>query len=457
MVRLPSWGCISMSLISKLSMLGAAGSGGGPGYFFVELPVGTSGGKACLVNNDLYTFYRSNASGSTLSYILQGKNNGTVGFQKTINTSGNVDVRACSANPAAGTVLLVGAAGGGSGYLTEVSSDGAEVNDTKVNSGVPVCATADSTGNIYIGGTANSRAFITKLDEDHNISWTFQFQDGGTQDGLYSVYGVKVRNSNGDVYYYARGYGITSHLWVGKLNSSGVQQWIKRISRVATGYIGETSLIGLNQSTGDVYVGSVIYGSSPSNIPTMVKMSSSGSYEWQRDLIGTSSSNYADFMGLDVDSTGKIYCLFNTGSDDTNFHVMSATDTQMQNNSGHSYLQFSLGTSPSFVPYGFGIEENEEGVVDVGIFAYNSGSGNDSNTFIKAPSDGSITGSFPSNGNQYGNLIISTSAPSGYGWQTESVSTISWNEGSQSFSGSYGSGTNTLSVANTTRYITSYS
>ena len=41
MVRFPSWGCISMSVISKLSMLGAAGSGGEA--YFINISYSNSG------------------------------------------------------------------------------------------------------------------------------------------------------------------------------------------------------------------------------------------------------------------------------------------------------------------------------------------------------------------------------------------------------------------------------
>ena len=48
MVRLPSWGCISMSVISKLTMLGAAGTGGSSGWGLEMAPTSPNVGGAYL-------------------------------------------------------------------------------------------------------------------------------------------------------------------------------------------------------------------------------------------------------------------------------------------------------------------------------------------------------------------------------------------------------------------------
>jgi hypothetical protein len=306
--------------------------------------------------------------------------------------------------------------------------------------------TADSSGNIYAGGTYNTgNTFLVKYDSSGSVIWAKSIS------GLtYSVSGV-VTDSSENLYVSGRrvageSYGDSnSRLTVAKFNSSGAIQWQKSYGSNIDGYrpgsvvqydslvysicsfqnsISERfgTLVALNTSdgalsfqnrfpsnglfrsiavsptTGNLYIS----GQSVNNQTLLIKTDSSGVLQWGRQLVvGTNPSSVA------VDSDENVYiCVKSDGAE----RVLVLAK---YNSSGTIQWQRDITMPASYsLSSGASISTGVSGGVFVSV---QIGDGTNYYPFVALfPNDGSGSGSYTFNGATF------TYGASSYTAQTDS-------------------------------------
>lgn len=178
----------------------------------------------------------------------------------------------------------------------------------------------DSSGNIYVGIGASTNVSI-----DFGNSVTLSDYSGGAfvqynSEGV-AQWVVEV----GDVQLNAIKVDASNNIYVAgdavfaKYNSSGTAQWTKnyattvRVESIATDSLGNIYVAGHTEDTfsHDLGNGVTVAGAyhSPTNGPDynvlLAKYSSSGVAQWAKST--ATAPNYSKFLGVSVDSTGKVY------------------------------------------------------------------------------------------------------------------------------------------------------
>lgn len=161
----------------------------------------------------------------------------------------------------------------------------------------------DSSGNVYIttvqrGADGFDYMVTAKYDSSGNLQWQRQ---------LFNIIGMGiVVDSSGNVYAVGFGSGVTSgqgnNGQIVKYDSSGTLQWQKMLS-LSGNYSEYPNNVAVDGSN-NVYVS--MYGNTTGNdVSYIVKLDSSGSILWQRQVSKTSISVYVNNMA--VTSAGDIY------------------------------------------------------------------------------------------------------------------------------------------------------
>jgi outer membrane protein assembly factor BamB len=232
----------------------------------------------------------------------------------------------------------------------------------------------DSSANVYNVGYTNQSGTNDVLFAKYNSSGTLQWQKRLGGAGSDVGYGVTV-DSSGNIYIAGTtgdqsgsGRGI-----VAKYNSSGTLQWQKNIIPNLT---SETSAYCITvDSSGNVYVGGMVSAGSAYDA-LIIKLDSSGTILWQRSLAG--ATNTTDTINaITVDSSGNVYI---TG------YGYSFTDTFVMkyNSSGTLQWQRKLTISSD---YGTGISTDSSANVYVTI---RGGSSNTFSHIVKYNTSGTI-------------------------------------------------------------------
>ena len=323
MVRLPSWGCIGMSVISKLSMLGAAGAGG-----------------------DSYWI----SSIASNSFMKTPK-----GEDVVIDSSDNIYVVAETTQSGSNTQK---------GALVKYSTDGEVLWAVTYNGSSTATNTrfhtvrVDSNNDIICCGQDTGNFVVCK----YNSSGSLTYQKK-TQDYFGTPIGMSLDSSD-NIYF------VTDTSYLVKLNSSGVFQFSRLLSH-------GSSYVGLQDMTiaasGNIYVCGQTNASpiGPNVGAFLAKYNSSGTLQWQRGYGGTTGSEYAYGVALDgsenIYTTGRMTS-FGAGSNDT-FVIK-------HNSSGT--LQFTKTLGGGVTEYGFGmaVDANDNvlmcGMGTTGAPAYNA-------------------------------------------------------------------------------------
>jgi len=265
-----------MSVISKLTMLGAAGAGGES--YFINLVYSTSGSwvvsessKFCVVENSsgiigsLNKFFGNNNSRALLSIFNP---NGELSSNVQIDDGGTADTDPVSLvsidsdfystivqNDNDGKIFNILVKVSDTGTLTWQAIEGASGSSGHV----PFCSTATGNSIVQGGGTRNSGSsfdfgYLNKYSTSGSRQFISVFGNGGTDWQVFCV----VTDSAGNIFTASRNYSFTggvnvsgeANISINKFNSSGSHQ-----SQVTFGHnFGDTPVSMEIDSSGNIYL-----------------------------------------------------------------------------------------------------------------------------------------------------------------------------------------------------------
>ena len=271
----------------------------------------------------------------------------------------------------------------------------------------------DSSGNLYIAGgyspnAGQGKANIIKLNSSGVIQW---------QKFLASTSGYRhmAIDSSNNIYVCGTIDGGPADCLVVKYNTSGSVQWQKRITRGSSNYWEGSFCIALDSSSNVYITGYSNHDSSSDDQPFLLKMNSSGTFQWARKFgnYGGSSGNTAECCA--IDQNDNVYV---TGRDKTN---TSGTDAYIVklNSSGTVQWKRSLGIN-GVNHNGYSIKtDSRNNVILGGDFYIASGSGGYGSRdyfLAKLPSDGTKTGTYSINSGSWVYQSTSMNVSSSTGW-----------------------------------------
>ena len=300
----------------------------------------------------------------------------------------------------------------------------------------------DSSSNVYVCGETQSVGQGGKemVISKYNSSGTFQWQRNLGGSGVDIAYGIAVDSSN-NVYFT----GLTSsggsgneELVVAKYNSSGTYQWQK--------FLGGTSLDeghGISiDSSDNVYITGLTNSTGSGSYDILIaKYNSSGAVQWQRTLSGSGTDQGTD---VTTDSSDNVYVggYINTGSG------YQTAIIAKYNSSGTIQWQRTLGSSSANDRVNAIVHDGSDNVYIAG-YTRTAGAGNNDFLIARLPADGSETGT-------YGNFTYAasslTDASSSLTSQNGSLtnSTANMTDSTSSFtSGSFSMTSSTTSMQST--------
>jgi len=175
----------------------------------------------------------------------------------------------------------------------------------------------DSSGNVYVTG----KSWGSGTDDDYATikynsagveQWVARYNGpGNSADWAYAI----ALDSSGNVYVTGMSYGSGTY-WdyaTIKYNSAGAQQWVKRYSGPGNGW-DEAYAIAID-SSGNVYVTGESYGGSGTyDDYATIKYNSSGVQQWVARYNGPGNSG-DEASAIALDSSGNVYVTGNSGGD----------------------------------------------------------------------------------------------------------------------------------------------
>lgn len=247
----------------------------------------------------------------------------------------------------------------------------------------------DSSSNVYLCGilfSSPTDIIVAKYNSSGAIQWQRKLATSSNVND--AGYGVAV-DSSGNVY--VGGADQTNKGYVAKYNSSGTIQWQKSLANAFSldfGYItGRVGSVAVD-SSGNVYVGlELLYtvASTASMDVLLVKFDSSGTTLWQRRLSGSGADRPDYFTGMTTDSAGNTYLTSRSGS-------TNAINMFKYNSSGTIQWQRDLVTNASATNYGVGgISVSSNRVFACGTVTV---SGSKGGLFAALPLDGTLTATY---------------------------------------------------------------
>lgn len=343
----------------------------------------------------------------------------TAAFDISVDTSGNA--------------VTVGLAGNGSTFDTIVAkydTSGTISWQRSLNTGLssitdnsywPKVAT-DSSDNIYIAGSEATNVFLAK----YNSSGTIQWQRKLTSSSFIPQVAV---DSSGNPYILCY---TSSAVNLIKYDSTGSLQWKIKITKSAENPVPYGRL--KVDSSGNIYIGFTRTGGNQH--ATLVKVNSSGSIVYQKEITATSA--YGNSYSIDIDPLDNVYWTGENGS----IPFIVKLDS-----SGNILWQATLSGS-SYINK---VSDIAADSANVYLTGYNGNTTALSYTFTeKLPVDGSLTGTYavPTS---YGTETFS------YTTSTFSLTTTTYTVGTSSLTDSAGTLTDSagsLTDAATTTTIT---
>ena len=301
----------------------------------------------------------------------------------------------------------------------------------------------DSSGNLYIAGgyspnAGQGKANIIKLNSSGVIQW---------QKFLASTAGYRhmAIDSSNNIYVCGTIDGGPADCLVVKYNTSGTVQWQKRVTRGSSNHWEGSFSIAVDSSSNVYITGYSNNASTTDDQPFLLKMNSSGTFQWARYF-----GNYGASLGGNTaeacacDQNDNVYV---TGRDKTN-NSGSYYDAYIVklNSSGTVQWKRSFGIT-NLQTNGYSIQtDSRNNVILGGEFWSSAGTGGygSRDTYIaKLPNDGSKTGTHTFNSGSWVYQSTSMSIGTSSGW---SIS----NAGQSQSNGGYSVANNSLSEASYT-------
>lgn len=385
-------------------------------FFFGSLYPSTVSGQQILADSS-GNIYQQNilGPGSSKAQVIKINNTGVIQWQRQV-TSPSLDYPSVnSVGMALDSSSNTYAAGlsGNNIYIWKYNSSGTlqwqkklgdDVNTTYIGgTGVGTLA-IDSGGNlVLVMANIGNRIGAMKVNSSGATQWQSQMSPSGLTNTQADCIAT---DSSSNVYFAGYSYDSGFSLTLGKFDSSGTAQWLRRGAN-AEFFGGWGRGVGTD-SSGNVYVASL--GSSSTTI--LLKYDSSGTNLWAtRFALGATGDNTP--ASIAVDSSGNSY-IFGRGGTEGYFVVK-------YNSSGTIQWQRSVVASAGSYMVAVGIGLSADGAT-----FYINGRDNASSTslFAKLPTDGSKTGTFTVNGATYtyaatslavsaSNLTLSSVTPNG--------------------------------------------
>lgn len=269
----------------------------------------------------------------------------------------------------------------------------------------------DSSGNLYIVGghhyigTSNYHAYIVKLNSSGVIQWQKLL---GTEIALFRDIAI---DSSNNIYVGGSG-GSPGDIYVAKYNTSGTLIWQKNISR-GSNYYEACNAIAVDTS-GDVYIaGFSNDGNSSSDHPYVLKLNSSGAFQWSR-YFGNYNTDESRVESVTTDRFNNVYIV---GMDKTNNSNRDVLIAKM-NSSGTVQWKRSFGINGENLA-GYSIKTDSKDNIVVGGDIYITGSGGYGvrDYFLaRLLSDGTKTGTYNLNGGSWVYQSTTLSDGSLTGW-----------------------------------------
>ncbi|HBH17411.1 MAG TPA: hypothetical protein DDX14_00420 [Cyanobacteria bacterium UBA9579] len=279
----------------------------------------------------------------------------------------------------------------------------------------------DSTGNIFVGGTASGDFVVIKMHPEGNLLWQQRYHGGSTDNGYdvmiadsgniflggyvftdsnYDLTVIKLSpggsiiwqknydggadtgfniniDSNENVYITGSSDNGNNDIAIVKTNSDGNITWGKRLS--STNNISDTSCGVMIADSGNIYITGYSTASN-SDIP-VVKLSPDGNIIWQRRF--NSSNNSGDYaFDLRIDSSENVYIAGKSYNGTRDAHLL------LKLNSSGSVVWAKRYVHSARNSWSWNLELETGGNLYLAGYTYN-GSNNDM-TVIKLNSDGNI-------------------------------------------------------------------
>lgn len=265
------------------------------------------------------------------------------------------------------------------------------------------CVTADSSGNIYVGGEfAKSASYadtgILKLDSSGNILWQRRLSVT-TYEGY--PYGIVVDGS-GNVFvagYYWKSSGGYTATYLVKYNSSGTYQW-----KVGLDVAGNTTNAFRSMKvdvSGNMYIAgyNVVVGGTQR--ATLAKYNSAGVLQWNRVVPSVATDDY-NAVSVALDSVGGVYMV---GS------YKATPDALIVKYNTSGTLQWSRGITGTGTEYGLSVDVDSKDAPILAGASSSDGAGQQDALTARLYPDGSGTGAIgPSL--TYSNLsLVDTASP----------------------------------------------
>lgn len=293
-----------------------------------------------------------------------------------------------------------------------------------------------SSGNIYTNGYAapfsNYAQLFAKYDSSGNLQWqrTIRNQNSfGCGVGL---------DSSENAYFGGWMQPFRRMASITKYNSSGTFQWNKLYGN----YGGNNFYIFAltTDSSGNTYATGTATNSAGQAMFT-IKVNSSGTIQWQKQLLY--SYSYAYGGGICLDSSGYVYVLGLDGGSGVPSGTSSPAVIAKYDSSGTLQFQRYLYTGVSGYDIGMGIQVDGAGSMLVGV---TGGATGYFDLLAKLPTDGSKTGTYTVNGK----TVLYTAASFTDGTLSESWADYGITDQTPTYTNS------TSSIARTTGNLTTY-
>lgn len=216
----------------------------------------------------------------------------------------------------------------------------------------------DSAGNVYVTSYGGNRGYVQKLNSSGALVYSYQIYNASGATALASV----AIDSSDNVY--LGGFWYSGGPCVIKLNSSGTWQWGVYYNG-GSGASGKT-VTGLAIDSAGRINCAVSYGQYGGGVSSNFQLSSSGSFNWSNTLIPTGYSSIQAY-GVTVDSSNNVY--FNTqfvNSGNTYYGI-----AKVASNGTAVWAQGYLTSASNGVLWGFPITSDSSG--NLYVTGYNSG------------------------------------------------------------------------------------
>ena len=382
MVRLPSWGCISMSVISRLMSLASAGGGGAVGWI-LELETGGDNmylARPAITPNYIYVGGTNFSSSYWSGYLIQATHDGELNWQKNLDsyiyTPHNMPLLDICEGP---SDTVYGLFGDNRTIVNKFSTNGSFIAGQEM---AGMYAEFDSCINYNSGQdsvqlTMNSGEVVRFNGNLTSLNWRRKHNSNRRCNGIST-------DSAGNSYvvtdYFDSGGGQGIEWIVFKLNTSGSQQWSEKIRGVSGNNDDTPYSVDASSSNNNFYVTGVLQNG---NVHVMsLPKSTGGAIVWQKQI---AAGLYYHNQGCIVkqDSLGNVYVAVPNASSNTAYIIKFDPNGTVQWKN-----EINNVVDDGAEKFGFDVTDD--------FFVLSGNAAGTHSIVLKAPTDGTGTGSYGS-------------------------------------------------------------